>query len=145
VFSKLFFFKIEEKFNRKSFNILAIRGPTMLAGISKVAQILVLSYGPFHMALGCLLTRPGQFPKMKNENEILTFMSINNIQVSRQMLRTGIIFLEVCRVVLCTESSPLGGRIRDNMNSILSRVTVFVQNLSMFCAGGQNLMVFWSF
>jgi hypothetical protein len=37
-------FKLEEFCFRKSFNILAIRGPTMLASMSKVAQIIDLSY-----------------------------------------------------------------------------------------------------
>jgi hypothetical protein len=41
-FLLLFTFKLEEF--RKSFNILAIRGPTMLVSMSKVAQMMELSY-----------------------------------------------------------------------------------------------------
>jgi hypothetical protein len=48
------------KIVRKLFNILAIRGPTMLASTSNVAQIIELSYEFDVLALRGLWARPGQ-------------------------------------------------------------------------------------
>jgi hypothetical protein len=61
-------FKLEEKFFRKSFNIFAMLGPTMLASISKVAQKIELSYEPHFWALGGLWTRPCQFRNVYNNH-----------------------------------------------------------------------------